>query len=99
MAPHRIRRASYMRRTGRSGSHELPEVPLEELRDLVDGLVGLVQRAEVELEHVRAFRGNLQRHVDVVPAGVRGKPRSRAASSVATASPPPAESPATRRPG
>ena len=44
----------------------------EEPRDLVDGLVGLVQYSEVELEDVRAFGGHLQRHVDVVPAGVRG---------------------------
>jgi hypothetical protein len=28
----------------------------------------------VELEDVHAFGGYLQRHVDVVPAGVRGQP-------------------------
>ena len=33
----------------------LPEVPLEEPSDLVDGLVGLVECSEVELEDVRAF--------------------------------------------
>ena len=49
-------------------------MPLEELRGLVDGLVGFVHCPEVELEDVRAFAGHLQRHLDVVPAGVRGQP-------------------------
>ncbi len=49
-------------------------MPLGEPRDLVEGLVGFVQCSEVELEDVRAFGGHLQRHIDVVPAGVRGQP-------------------------
>src|SRR5512147_105938 len=55
-----------------TGSPALAEVSLEEPRDLVDGLVGLVQCSEVKLEDVRALGGHLQRHLDVVPAGVRG---------------------------
>jgi hypothetical protein len=38
---------------------QLAEVPLEEPRDLVDGLVGLVQCSELKLEDVRAFAGHL----------------------------------------
>ena len=49
-------------------------MPREEPRDLVEGLVGLVQFPEVELEDVRAFRGHLQGHVNVVPGGVSGQP-------------------------
>lgn len=82
-------------------------MPLEEPRHLVEGLVGLVQRSEVTLEDVRAFGGHLQRHLDVVPAGVHGQPDGVVQEhlvgagldqqrSVATASPPPAESPASR---
>jgi len=42
-----------------AAGRQLAEVPLEEPRDLVDGLVGLVQRSEVKLEDMRAFAGHL----------------------------------------
>jgi hypothetical protein len=42
-------------------------MPREEPRGLVEGLVGLVQFPEVELEDVRAFWGHLQGHINVVP--------------------------------
>ena len=53
--------------SGFPGGRGLAEMPREEPRDLVEGLVGLVQFPEVELEDVRAFRGHLQGHVNVGP--------------------------------
>ena len=47
-------------------------MPLEEPRDLVDGLVGLVQRSELKLEDVRAFGDHLQPHLDVVQQNLMG---------------------------
>ena len=49
-------------------------MPREEPRDLLEGLVGLVQFPEVELEYVRAFWGHPQGHINVVPGGVSGQP-------------------------
>jgi hypothetical protein len=52
----------------------LAEMPRGEPRDLAGGLAGLVQFPEAELEDVRAFRGHLQGHINVVPGGVSGQP-------------------------
>ena len=49
-------------------------MPVEEPRGFVDGIVRLAQGSEEALEDVRAFGGNLQRHLDIVAACARGQP-------------------------